>query len=78
MTIILDSYAIVTVGATPDNTKDATGGVRATPRSRLGATPDITKLSGGGNIKAVGRADTKLAVKMTDGISGRVGLVPAA
>jgi hypothetical protein len=76
--IILDSYAIVTVGAAPDNTKERTGGARGTPRLRFGATPDITKLPGGGNIKAVGKADTKLAVKITDGMAGRVGLVPAA
>jgi len=62
----------------PVKTKERTGGVLGTPRLMFGATPDATKLPGGGNIKAGGRADTKLAVKMTDGISGRVGLVPAA
>ena len=78
MTIILDSYAIVTVGAAPDNTKDATGGVRATPRSRLGATPTNFKIAGMGVKKDLGSAETKVAVKITEAISGLVGVVPAA
>ena len=44
----------------------------------VGATPEIDNRSGRIAKNLFGKAPTKLTVRITDGISGLVGLVPAA
>ena len=44
----------------------------------VGAALEIDNLSGSDTKNLFGKAPTKLTVRITDGISGLVGLVPAA
>jgi hypothetical protein len=44
----------------------------------VGAALEIDNLSGGKVMKLLGSAETNWTVRITDGISGLVGFVPAA
>ena len=67
---------MVIVGADPTMDKVLAEGGTVTPI--VGAAPEIDNLSGSDTKNLFGKAPTKLTVRITDGISGLVGLVPAA
>ena len=64
------------VGAYPKNVAVPTPGI--IDLLIIGVWPVIASAPVKGIVNCAGNADTQLIVKITDGISGLVGLVPAA
>ena len=67
---------MVIVGTWPTIDNPNTDGVTVT--AKLGAIPWIDNVSDKTGKNLAGNDETKVTVTMTDGISGRVGDVPAA